>query len=630
MLDNGRKTIGVVAFQIVDSYQKLLCTGVQKRCKELGYNMVVFSSFGKLMDNKEFDIGESIIARIPDYERLDGLIIATDTITIANVIDEVMRSVKERVKCPVVSLRRELDTDYKITIDNENCMDGVIRHFLDDHGFKDVCFLAGPEGVKESEERLQNYFRLMKERNLPVTDDMWMYGDFWKDAKGPACDQFIDKRGKVPEAIICANDYMGISVCHELNKRGYRVPEDVAVCGYDGIEETDLSAPTLTTMTVDFEEMGKQAVDCIIGKMKEKTVLFSSKLCLKSSCGCVQKEGLENLKLRKDFFAEYEQENLDSIVATFQSNEFEAADTLEEISATVQKYLYMLHGCKCLYIAIQKKILSTRNMSYANTNIENTMTLFGAYYEDREKSVFGGDFDRKYLIPPTLTSDEPVMLYVVPFHFRENNLGYIVYEVEADCIGGYPMIFQNFVTNLVNTIQGQFNREQMNLLIDSLEELSIHDSMTGVYNRYGFEEDGKEFFEHEKMRGKKVFFLSVDLDYLKEINDTYGHSEGDFAIQEIAKGLKNSFYGDVVIARMGGDEYDVVGSCESEKEVKEKIETFYQYLKDTKHKYQYELHASVGHYVLEPDNDMSWEECLMISDNRMYAKKRAYKKEREA
>ena len=268
MIENGRKTIGVFISRMVDHFQKTLCYGIEKRCRELNYNTVVFSLFGDYAKNTAFAKGEAIYTELPDYSRLDGAVIAPDTFDMPEVCDETIRRLMKECKGPVVSIRGEEELDYNIIVDNKHCMEDLLLHFIEYHGYKDICFLTGLKGMRDAEERLESYKRIMTEHDLPVDEGMYFYGDFWKSSAKEACDYFIEKRGKVPEAICCANDYMGIAICHELSERGYRVPEDIAICGYDGIWESKISVPSLSTATVDFEKMGQTSVDAIAGKVK--------------------------------------------------------------------------------------------------------------------------------------------------------------------------------------------------------------------------------------------------------------------------------------------------------------------------------------------------------------------------
>lgn len=624
MIENGRKTIGVFISRMVDHFQKTLCYGIEKRCRELNYNTVVFSLFGDYAKNTAFAKGEAIYTELPDYSRLDGAVIAPDTFDMPEVCDETIRRLMKECKGPVVSIRGEEELDYNIIVDNKHCMEDLLLHFIEYHGYKDICFLTGLKGMRDAEERLESYKRIMTEHDLPVDEGMYFYGDFWKSSAKEACDYFIEKRGKVPEAICCANDYMGIAICHELSERGYRVPEDIAICGYDGIWESKISVPSLSTATVDFEKMGQTAVDAIAGKVKTETIVFPSTMTLRASCGCSEDSRLEELRSRNEFYYKFELERHENMFATFHAMATEAAGNRVEIAKAIQRYLHIIEGCQDFYVCLQEHMLEQLDsVSFGEPMSEYVELAVQVNVDKTDVNEEVQKFERKTLLPSECLYDKPMTLYVVPLHYRERNLGYTVAVMNEGSNGGYSTIFQSFIVSIGNAFQDLFNQMRLNQMIDSLEELSFHDSMTGVYNRYGFEEEGRAIFEKAKRFGGKVFFLSVDLDGLKKINDTWGHAAGDYAICVTTNSLKKANKHDAIIARMGGDEFNVIGECKSEKEVTEFIRVFEKSMSEEDKKHEYRIQASLGKYILEPGSDTSWEECLLISDNRMYAVKRS-------
>ncbi len=91
-----------------------------------------------------------------------------------------------------------------------------------------------------------------------------------------------------------------------------------------------------------------------------------------------------------------------------------------------------------------------------------------------------------------------------------------------------------------------------------LTELSLRDSLTGLYNRRGFMTLGKQLLDSSLRKQPKIGLLYIDLDYLKLINDELGHSEGDKALETTARILRSSFRDSDIIARLGGDEFVVL------------------------------------------------------------------------
>ena len=162
-----------------------------------------------------------------------------------------------------------------------------------------------------------------------------------------------------------------------------------------------------------------------------------------------------------------------------------------------------------------------------------------------------------------------------------------------------------------------------------LKDLSVTDSLTGLYNRLAYSQMGRDFYEKHK---GNVFFLYIDMDYLKKINDSLGHDVGNVALIAIADGIKNSFPETDLRIRMGGDEFLVIGVLESEEKLIEQINALEQFLdkRGQEEKLPVPLSASMG-YVLGNDSEEcdDFEEMVKKSDARMYAIKQEKKRCRE-
>lgn len=97
-------------------------------------------------------------------------------------------------------------------------------------------------------------------------------------------------------------------------------------------------------------------------------------------------------------------------------------------------------------------------------------------------------------------------------------------------------------------------------LIEHLAYISSHDEMSGVYNRRKFFEVAQKRFLEEK---DELYAVMIDIDNFKKINDTYGHPKGDEVIRCVASTIAQNLQNDAIFARMGGEEFAIVCSCES-------------------------------------------------------------------
>lgn len=263
MFHNSRKTIGVFLERSASEFQNRLCQGIITGAKELGYNVAVFSDYGNYGQNDRYFIGDQTLWELPPYEELDGVVLALDTMEEIDSREHVIKNIRERCHCPIISIRELLVGVNNLLVDNSSCMEGLIDHFVKEHGMKKLCFMTGPKDHWDAQERLLCFKRKMKEYGLSYGEHQIFYGDFWKNKGKEACDWFLAEGEPKPEGIICANDFMATAVASELIHRGYRIPEDIAVSGYDGMRSTLSFTPCITTATVPFFEMGRRAVQII-------------------------------------------------------------------------------------------------------------------------------------------------------------------------------------------------------------------------------------------------------------------------------------------------------------------------------------------------------------------------------
>lgn len=176
------------------------------------------------------------------------------------------------------------------------------------------------------------------------------------------------------------------------------------------------------------------------------------------------------------------------------------------------------------------------------------------------------------------------------------------------------------------SVQNQLSKnmeliESYNLM---LKEKSIKDELTGIYNRRGFIEMVTEQLTSPENLGKRAVVVFADMNYLKIVNDRFGHDEGDFAIKGIANMLKGCFRSSDVVARFGGDEFAAFGFIRGE--------NFESILRARMKEIQTEFNvnsnkpflvtASIGVYEFRCDETTNLTECMNKADALLYEDKK--------
>lgn len=159
---------------------------------------------------------------------------------------------------------------------------------------------------------------------------------------------------------------------------------------------------------------------------------------------------------------------------------------------------------------------------------------------------------------------------------------------------------------------------------ERLLTLSLVDDLTGLYNRRGFMTLAEQELKMANRLKRGMFLLFTDLDELKDINDTYGHQEGDRALIAMASVIKETYRDPDIIARIGGDEFVVLaieGASESSAEnlrirLNRNLGIF-----NAREKRRYTLILSMGVVRYDPEHPASIEDLIAEADKRMYEEK---------
>lgn len=161
------------------------------------------------------------------------------------------------------------------------------------------------------------------------------------------------------------------------------------------------------------------------------------------------------------------------------------------------------------------------------------------------------------------------------------------------------------------------------LLDRELRSLALADDLTGLYNRRAFLTLASQQLKLSRRNAQGLLLFFVDVDKLKQINDTYGHHEGDLAILRVADTLEDCFRDSDIVARIGGDEFVVLAleaSGESQDAILRRLKTALQ--ASNARESRYEVSLSVGVAKFDPKHPVSLGDLVGVADRMMYAEKR--------
>jgi len=194
---------------------------------------------------------------------------------------------------PLILLGSSPSGKYQLLLDNRSAIRELVDHMTEKHHYRNFLFLSGPENHNEGNIRLQTFREAMEERDLSFSEKNVLRGHFDIKSGEDAAEELIQRDRTLDswDCIVCANDNMACGLIQRLKKHGYRIPEDLAVSGFDNSAVSISIFPSLTTMGNPLYEMSRRAfqilTDLIEGKKVEKVHWIKAPLLVRQSCGCL-------------------------------------------------------------------------------------------------------------------------------------------------------------------------------------------------------------------------------------------------------------------------------------------------------------------------------------------------------
>jgi len=620
-----RKKIAIFICGTMSDYQFQIISNLTKEMADSGYYSLVYTWFGGYGNTEEFEAGEFNAAYLPEYADYDGIFLCLDTFSNPDSAEEVLNMVKKYSRCPVVSIRREADNYHTVLIDDENAMECMIRHLLDHHHFRDLFYVSGIEGHPDAVKRLACVRRVLTEYGIVLKDENIVHGDFWRNQGDKIVETILERRkGKLPEVIVCANDYMAIAVCHSLQERGFEIPKDVVVTGFDDIDEVRYTIPSISSVRIDIKEMANTAAKMFYalrdGKTIEKYEYVSAVMVPRQSCGCNESSNKSLTDAVRNYFSAWSSQRHQFFEACFLSLDTGVAQNFEELNYALSKYIGINDKYKDFFVVIN---------DYPWESIENE-DMHGYTENMHVKTVFLNNelqkkvdiiIPKKELLPDAYISEEPKAYFLVPLHFQGASFGYTITDFYPG--GTITEFFEFMHISICNAMEHMRSAKRNAALIDKLSSMYITDVLTGLKNRHGFELETHRMYNIIQTEHRTMVIIGIDMDGLKVINDNYGHPEGDFALGVLADAIREASFSDEIGFRVGGDEFQVLALDYSENSVAKFLKRFAGYLEEFNKtsKKPYNVRASYGYCICTPNAGITLTEWLTKSDDRMYEMK---------
>ncbi|MBL8050722.1 MAG: substrate-binding domain-containing protein [Anaerolineales bacterium] len=286
----SRKTIAVLGAQISRVWGAEFMAGVLDSAKTHDVNVVSFSG-GKPtpIPSPSGKLSYGLYDLIKPGQ-FDGILLAAD-MSHGVSLDEVKNFCKIFAPTPLASFAIPIKDVPTTITDNEGGMRAVIKHLIQEHGYKRIAFLRGPKGQIEAEQRFEAYKAELKANDIRFDENLVIEGDFSPESGRAALRTLLDERGIRVQAIASSNDRMAFGVLEALEQRGISVPDSIAVTGFDNVGESQSMGVPLTTVHQSFYDIGKKSFESLLKKINGETVsdvsILPANLVVRWSCGCL-------------------------------------------------------------------------------------------------------------------------------------------------------------------------------------------------------------------------------------------------------------------------------------------------------------------------------------------------------
>lgn len=290
MTQKKRLTIGVLIELLEGNYQSIVWPGIVETAKENDCNLILFP--GK-ETKKSVRCGyqHEIAYKFITANKLDGLVCTSSVFTNYYGIEGAIEFFQQFEPIPMAHMGMKVEGSIGVAIENKQGICEAVEHLITMHGHSKIAFIQGPMYNNEAQDRYQGYLDTLEKFNLPFDSDLVVNGDFLVPSGYAAIAELLGKRKVKPDAIVAANDEMALGVLQAMKERGLHSPKDIAVTGFDAIDQTRYHIPSLTTIKAPLYEQAKLVTQLLINKIKGENVpelvTLPAKLIVRQTCGCL-------------------------------------------------------------------------------------------------------------------------------------------------------------------------------------------------------------------------------------------------------------------------------------------------------------------------------------------------------
>lgn len=625
-MDKVKKIALITSTSNFERYKNIVRT-IDERLKEIGgYALYVISCYGLFFDEETpYNKGEGSIYTLLKNAEFDGYILEGN-LGPTPKMSEIIGILREK-RMPTVALSIGMGDIPFFIMDSYNTGRELVKHMVEVHGCRKInmVYTNGEEAFEQ--QAVRAYRDILNESGIPLEEKREVTMNISLPNGRELVDIFKERGIDDADATICIHDVLALGLYLEMRDRGLAVPRDMRICSLNRSINSVVFRPDISGADRADVRLAIKACDSLLKLMAGEEIpqknYTTGRIFYGESCGCPKETQLPREHIYQELIlSKVEAGNQISQMMQF-NDAMEEVDSLDALYESIHK---MINGITCEEFIF---CLNSQTLKYLKNEIDEIHFENDSYFEDTMIAVTGytkrtGEikncpYDVKELFP--MEARDGDLLLFLPVHHKEQVYGYIVFVNETIPIDvyNYRICHESFGSNIENLHRQMVLKRS----IQELDELHMRDEMTGIYNRFAWNRFSKKYTEKES-----YCVVMLDMDGLKNVNDNFGHLAGNHAINITANAIKTAIQEEDLFIRYGGDEFQII-SFNTSPEYWDKIHRIVNDKLEAdvlRQKLPYTLGISMGYCICDSSKN-SFEECLKIADERMYANKYARKRQ---
>ncbi len=284
---NKRRTIAVLGAQLNRAWGNEFMAGVLSSAQAGDVNVVCFVGGRPSTINGGGSYGLYDLVKTGQF---DGILLSAD-LSHGLSENEVAVFCNSFAPLPIASFAIPVAGVSSVVADNAGGMRALIRHLIEIHHYERFAFVRGLPGQVEADARYEAFLAELKEQKIRFDKSLVVDGDFSAESGRAAVRTLLDERGLSVRVIVAANDRMAFGVLEALQDRGIRVPDQIAVTGFDDVSESQSMGVPLTTVRQSFYDAGVRAFESLFQRINGletgEPQTLPADLVVRWSCGCL-------------------------------------------------------------------------------------------------------------------------------------------------------------------------------------------------------------------------------------------------------------------------------------------------------------------------------------------------------